>query len=155
MKSKVEISLSGRLNTFVGNVFLGQCLEIIISLFKGWNFMFYYWSLMFGMYLKQFWSVSSFEISSWTFLCDYFFLCVPGTLIDKSCLHKLHVIDWCIFWLLSFWNSWLQVVVEWKISQEELMGKHNKGGTFQEKKFHLRFTKFRKILPIHFSAKKI
>ena len=35
------------------------------------------------------------------------------------------------------------------------MGKHNKGGTFQEKKFHLRFTKFRKILPIHFLAKKI
>ena len=78
-------------NTFVGNVFLGQCLEIIISLFKGWNFTFYFWSLMFGMYLKQFWSVSSFEISSWTFLCDYFFLCVPGTLINKSCLHKHHI----------------------------------------------------------------
>ena len=35
------------------------------------------------------------------------------------------------------------------------MGKHNKGGTFQEKKFHFRFTKFRKILPIHFLVKKI
>ena len=59
------------------------------------------------------------------------------------------------FWLLSFWNSWLQVVVEWKISLEELLGKHNKGSTCQEKKFHLRFTKFRKILPTHFSANKI
>ena len=59
------------------------------------------------------------------------------------------------FWLLSSWNSWLQVVVEWKICLEELLGKHNEDGTCWEKKFHLRFTKFRKILPIHFSAKKI
>ena len=59
------------------------------------------------------------------------------------------------FWLLSSWNSWLQVVVEWKICLEELLGKHNEDGTCWEKKFHLRFTKFRKILPIHFSDKKI
>ena len=58
------------------------------------------------------------------------------------------------FWLLSSWNSWLQVVVEWKICLEELLGKHNEDGTCWEKKFHLRFTKFRKILPIHFLAKK-
>ena len=57
--------------------------------------------------------------------------------------------------MLSSGNSWLQVVVEWKISPEELLGKHNEGGTCQEKKSHLRFTKFRKILPIHFSDKKI
>ena len=30
----VEISFSGRLNTFVGNLSLGQCLEITLSLFK-------------------------------------------------------------------------------------------------------------------------
>ena len=46
---------------------------------------------MFGMYLKPFRSVSSFKISSWTFLCGYFCLYVPGTLIDKLCLHILHV----------------------------------------------------------------
>ena len=47
----VEISFSGRLNTFVGNLSLGQCLEITLSLFKWWNLMFSYWTLMFGMYL--------------------------------------------------------------------------------------------------------
>ena len=47
----VEISFSGRLNTFVGNLSLGQFLEIILSLFKWWNLMFSYWTLMFGMYL--------------------------------------------------------------------------------------------------------
>ena len=30
----LEISFSGRLNTFVGNLSLGQCLEITLSLFK-------------------------------------------------------------------------------------------------------------------------
>ena len=53
----VEISFSGRLNTFVGNLSLGQCLEITLSLFKWWNLMFSYWTLMFGMYLKPFWSI--------------------------------------------------------------------------------------------------
>ena len=52
---------------------------------------------MFGMYLKPFWSVAGFKISCWTFLCDYFCLYVPGTLIDKSCLHKLHVTIFSIF----------------------------------------------------------
>ena len=101
----VEISLSCLLNTFVSNMSPGQCWEIIISLFKWWNLMFNHWSLMFGMYLKPFWSVSGFKISCWTFLCDYFCLYVPGTLNDKSCLHQLHVtIFFFIFFIISIAN---------------------------------------------------
>ena len=96
----VEISLSGLLNTFVSYMSPGQCWEIIISLFKWWNLMFNHWSLMFGMYLKPFLSVAGFKISCWTFLCDYFCLYVPGTLIDKSCLHKLHVTIFFHFFII-------------------------------------------------------
>ena len=70
---------------------LGLYLEIMISLFKWWNSMFNYWTLMIGMYLKPFWSVKGFKICSWSFLCHNFCLYVLGTQIDKSCLQKLHI----------------------------------------------------------------
>ena len=38
------------------------------------------------------------------------------------------------FWLLCSWNNWHQLGFEQKISIEELLGKHNTGGTCLKKK---------------------
>ena len=50
---------------------------------------------VFGMYLKPFWSVKSFEICSWQLWrrnCCFYLL---GTQMDKTCLEKFHVMICC------------------------------------------------------------